>query len=75
VSELASWVPDGDPCPRHPNEISRLVHVQGSGFHSQCPRCIDDYFAWRWANMNEKSDLPLVPEEREEPQMNLIGEP
>jgi hypothetical protein len=73
VSEMHEWVPDGDPCPRHPKEISRLIHVQGVGFYSQCRRCIDDFFTWRWANMNQKSEVLLVPK-GEPPQLRLIGD-
>jgi hypothetical protein len=34
------------------------LHFPGIGLYSQCRLCRDEYLAWRWANMNEKSTLP-----------------
>jgi hypothetical protein len=73
MSELATWVPDGDPCPRHPTEASRLCHFPSIGLYSQCRLCRDEFLAWRWANMNERSTLPLAPiDEPVEEQLRLL---
>lgn len=77
MSELASWVPDGDPCPKHSKEVSRLIFLPGWGYISQCTRCIAEFHVWHSANMKAKSILnivlPLAPK-REGPQLTLIGE-
>ena len=39
------YVPDGDPCPTH-GQPTRLGHLPGLGLYSQCPGCVEDFFAW-----------------------------
>jgi hypothetical protein len=77
MSELHEWVPDGDPCPRHPTEKSRLFHLPGVGLFSQCAICIDEFLAWFSWNSKRRPDPPPIaakPIGREMPQLSLLKE-
>ena len=62
---LQTWVPDGDPCPKHPTEISRLIHIPGVGYFSQCPtKCIDEFFEWYGSQKPAERRIELHPRKR-----------
>lgn len=79
MSDLTvAWVPDGDPCPKHPTEKSRVFHMPGVGLYSQCAECREEFLAWfSWSVKQRSVPLPLVPRKEAAappPQLHLIEE-
>ena len=50
MSAPVSYVPDGDPCPKHGLPTRLLWLCQGAGLVSRCAACDEDFLAWFAAN-------------------------
>lgn len=56
-----AYVPDGDPCPRHPAYPSRLGWMPHVGLYSQCEQCITEFFEWFSSHLRERPVNPANP--------------
>jgi hypothetical protein len=66
----ATYVPDGDPCPKH-GLPSRLMFAAGIGLFSQCQGCIDAFLDWFGSHTRDvqRSSFPIEKHDHPQPDM------
>lgn len=75
AAEEATYVPDGDPCPKH-GLPTRLLSFPGRGLYSQCQGCIDAFLAWHYQqhiHVQPRTTSAIPVEKRHHPQLELIA--
>ena len=73
----ATYVPDGDPCPKpgHEGQPTRLTQVPGAGLFSQCATCFEDFLAWYSANSRGTVAIPVAAADGSMGGFRVLDEP